>query len=97
MGKELWKGNEAVAEALIRSGLDFFAGYPITPSTEILEYLSYRMPELGRVFMVQAMWDFVCAELATSRIENVSNSMAGLKKRSRTGRVSTQRMQSVYL
>ena len=51
MGKELWKGNEAVAEALIRSGLDFFAGYPITPSTEILEYLSYRMPELGRVFI----------------------------------------------
>jgi len=46
MSKALWKGNEAVAESLLRAGLDFFAGYPITPSTEILEYLSMRMPRL---------------------------------------------------
>ena len=47
MAKELLKGNVAVAEAALRGGCDFFAGYPITPSTETLEYLSHRMPELG--------------------------------------------------
>lgn len=36
-----------MAEAALRGGCDFFAGYPITPSTETLEYLSHRMPELG--------------------------------------------------
>lgn len=51
MAKKLLKGNEAVAEAALRGGCDFFAGYPITPSTETLEYLSWRMPELGRVFI----------------------------------------------
>lgn len=47
MSKEILKGNVAVAEAALRGGCDFFAGYPITPSTETLEYLSGRMPELG--------------------------------------------------
>ena len=47
MAKELMKGNVAVAEAAMRGGCDFFAGYPITPSTETLEYLSHRFPELG--------------------------------------------------
>ena len=47
MAKELLKGNVAVAEAALRGGCDFFAGYPITPSTETLEYFSARFPELG--------------------------------------------------
>ncbi|MCA2000764.1 MAG: 3-methyl-2-oxobutanoate dehydrogenase subunit VorB [Chloroflexi bacterium] len=51
MPKELWKGNEAIAEAAVRAGLDAYFGYPITPQTEILEYLSKRMPELGRAFV----------------------------------------------
>jgi 2-oxoglutarate ferredoxin oxidoreductase subunit alpha len=51
MPKELWKGNEAIAEAAIRAGLEAYFGYPITPQTEILEYLSRRMPELGRAFV----------------------------------------------
>jgi len=49
--KELWKGNEAVAEAAVRAGLEAYFGYPITPQTELLEYLSARMPDLGRVFL----------------------------------------------
>lgn len=49
--KELWKGNEAIAEAAIRAGVDAFFGYPITPQTELLEYMARRMPELGRVFL----------------------------------------------
>ena len=51
MSKELWKGNEAMAEAAVRAGLDAYFGYPITPQTELLEYLARRMPELGRVFL----------------------------------------------
>ena len=51
MPKELWKGNEAIAEAAVRGGVEAFFGYPITPQTELLEYMSWRMPELGRVFL----------------------------------------------
>jgi 2-oxoglutarate ferredoxin oxidoreductase subunit alpha len=51
MSKELWKGNEALAEAAIRAGAEAFFGYPITPQSELLEYMSRRMPELGRVFL----------------------------------------------
>jgi 2-oxoglutarate ferredoxin oxidoreductase subunit alpha len=51
MAKELIKGNTAVAEAALRAGLEAYFGYPITPQTELLEHLSYRMPELGRPFV----------------------------------------------
>lgn len=47
MNKELIKGNEAIAEAAIRSGCKLFFGYPITPSTEIVEYLSKHLPKAG--------------------------------------------------
>ena len=51
MGKVLMKGCEAIAEAAIRAGCRFFAGYPITPQNEIPEYFSRRMPEVGGVFV----------------------------------------------
>ena len=51
MSKELWKGNEAIAEAAIRAGCDGFFGYPITPQNEIPEYMSMRMPQVGKVFV----------------------------------------------
>ena len=51
MTQELWKGNEAFAEAAIRAGLQAYFGYPITPQTEALEYMSYHMPKLGRIFL----------------------------------------------
>jgi 2-oxoglutarate ferredoxin oxidoreductase subunit alpha len=51
MPKELLKGNNAMAEAAIRAGVEAFFGYPITPQTELLEHMSKRMPELGRVFL----------------------------------------------
>ena len=51
MGKVLMKGNEAIGEAAIRAGcLNYFA-YPITPQSEVAEYLSKRMPEVGGVFL----------------------------------------------
>jgi 2-oxoglutarate ferredoxin oxidoreductase subunit alpha len=51
MAKELMKGNEAFAEACLRAGCRFFSGYPITPQTEILEYMSWRMQEVGGQFI----------------------------------------------
>lgn len=51
MGKVLMKGNEAIGEAAIRAGcLNYFA-YPITPQSEVAEYLSRRLPEAGGVFL----------------------------------------------
>lgn len=51
MAKVLMKGNEALAEAALAAGCRFYSGYPITPQTEILEYLSWRMEEVGGVFI----------------------------------------------
>ena len=45
------KGSEAVAEAAIRAGCRYFFGYPITPQTEIPEYMSARLPEVGGCFL----------------------------------------------
>ena len=45
------QGNEACMEAAMYAGLDFFAGYPITPSTEIAEHLAYRLPQQGGKFL----------------------------------------------
>ncbi len=45
------QGNEACVEGAIYAGIDFFAGYPITPSTEIAELLSQRLPENGGKFI----------------------------------------------
>lgn len=51
MPRELLKGNVATAEAAIRAGLEAYFGYPITPQTELLEWFSERMPQLGRTFL----------------------------------------------
>lgn len=51
MAKTLMKGSEAIAEAAIRAGARYFFGYPITPQTEIPEYMSARMPEIGGCFL----------------------------------------------
>jgi 2-oxoglutarate ferredoxin oxidoreductase subunit alpha len=45
------QGNEACAEAALYAGLDFYAGYPITPSSEITETLAYRLPQTGGKFL----------------------------------------------
>ncbi len=51
MAKVLIEGNVAIAEGAIRAGVEAFFGYPITPQTEVLEHLSRRLPEEGRVFL----------------------------------------------
>jgi 2-oxoglutarate ferredoxin oxidoreductase subunit alpha len=47
----LMKGNEAVAEAAIRAGVQAYFGYPITPQSEISEYLAAHLPARGGVFL----------------------------------------------
>src|ERR1044072_9417274 len=89
MARELWKGNEAIAEASIRAGLEAYFGYPITPQTEILEYLSRRMPQLGRAFVqaaselgaINMVYGAACAGvrvMSTSSSPGVSLMMEGI-------------------
>jgi len=47
----LLQGNEAVVEGALKAGCNFFAGYPITPATEISEILSVRLPQLDGTFI----------------------------------------------
>lgn len=61
--KQLIKGNFAIAEAAVQAGCECYFGYPITPQTEIGEYLSQRMYDLGR--------GYVCAESELAAINMV--------------------------
>src|SRR5512144_2945806 len=89
MTRELIKGNEAIAEAAIRAGLQAYFGYPITPQTEILEWMSRRMPELGRAFVqaeselgaINMVYGAACTGtrvMSTSSSPGVSLMMEGL-------------------
>ena len=50
-GSYYFSGDEAIAEGAIAARVGYFAGYPITPSTEIMERISVRFEEVGSVFM----------------------------------------------
>jgi 2-oxoglutarate ferredoxin oxidoreductase subunit alpha len=49
--RELLEGSAAIAEAMIAAGCRFFAGYPMTPFTEVLEEMAARLPDVGGVCM----------------------------------------------
>lgn len=51
MTRQLLEGSDAIAEAMIAAGCRFFAGYPMTPFTEVLEAMARRLPEVGGVCM----------------------------------------------
>jgi 2-oxoglutarate ferredoxin oxidoreductase subunit alpha len=68
----LLQGNEACAEGAIAAGARFFAGYPITPSTEIAEELARRMPQVGGTFI--QMEDEIASMAAV-----IGGSLAGAK------------------
>lgn len=89
MAKELLEGNFAMAEAAVRAGVQAYFGYPITPQTEILEWMSHRMPELGRVFLqaesevaaINMVYGAACAGarvMSSSSSPGVSLMMEGL-------------------
>ncbi len=69
---ELLQGNQACAEGAIAAGARFFAGYPITPSTEIAETLARRLPQVGGKFI--QMEDEIASMAAV-----VGASIAGVK------------------
>ena len=53
MERKFMKGNEAIAEAAVRAGCRFYAGYPITPQSEVPEYLS-RAKQAGYLSRAKA-------------------------------------------
>ncbi|NWF87236.1 2-oxoacid:acceptor oxidoreductase subunit alpha [Candidatus Bathyarchaeota archaeon] len=71
-GTHFMNGDIACAEGAIAAGCSFFAGYPITPATEIAEHLSERMPEIGRIYI--QMEDEIASIAAV-----IGASYAGLK------------------
>ncbi len=69
---KILQGNEACVEGAILAGVRFFAGYPITPASEIAEGMAVRLPELGGVFM--QMEDEIASMAAV-----IGASLAGVK------------------
>ena len=69
---EFWQGNKAIAMGAVAAGCRFFGGYPITPSTEIMEVMSEELPRLGGKFV--QMEDEIGGIAAT-----IGASIAGLK------------------
>ncbi len=72
------QGNEVCAEAALYAGLGFFAGYPITPSTEIAEHLAKRLPETGGRFIqmedeISSMCAIIGASLTGSKVMTASS------------------------
>ena len=49
--KVLMKGNEALGEAAIVAGCKYYFGYPITPQSELIEYMAKRLPKIDGVFL----------------------------------------------
>lgn len=74
---KLMQGNEACVEGALAAGMKFYAGYPITPSTEIAEISSLRLPKIGGKFI--QMEDEIAGMAAT-----IGASLAGLKSMTAT-------------
>ena len=75
--RTLLQGNEAIVAGALAAGCRFFAGYPITPASEISELLSVRLPEVGGTFI--QMEDEIASMGAT-----IGASLAGVKSMTAT-------------
>ena len=74
----LMQGNEAVAEGAVAAGVTFFAGYPITPSTEIAEQMALLLPKIGGTFLqmedeIGAMGAILGASLAGAKVMDATS------------------------
>ncbi len=80
--REFMKGCEAIAEAAVRSGCRFFAGYPITPQNEVPEYFSWRLPQVGGSFVQAesevAAINMVYGAASTGTLAMTSSSSPGI-------------------
>jgi 2-oxoglutarate/2-oxoacid ferredoxin oxidoreductase subunit alpha len=87
----LMKGNEAVAEAAIRAGVDAYFGYPITPQSEVIEYLASQQPhkrtgmvllqaesEIGAINMVYGAASTGKKAMTSSSSPGISLKMEGI-------------------
>lgn len=74
---KLLQGNEACLHGALYAGMNFFAGYPITPSTEVAEISSYMLPKIGGKFI--QMEDEIASMAAT-----IGASLTGLKSMTAT-------------
>lgn len=74
----LMQGNEAIAEGAVAAGVTFFAGYPITPSTEIAEQMAKMLPQIGGTFLqmedeIGAMGAILGASLAGAKVMDATS------------------------
>ena len=74
----LMQGNEAIAEGAVAAGVTFFAGYPITPSTEIAEQMAKLLPRIGGTFLqmedeIGAMGAILGASLAGAKVMDATS------------------------
>ncbi|PKM69680.1 MAG: 2-oxoglutarate synthase subunit alpha, partial [Firmicutes bacterium HGW-Firmicutes-18] len=74
---KLLQGNEACVEGALAAGMEFYAGYPITPSTEIAEISAQKLPAIGGHFI--QMEDEIAGMAAT-----LGGSLAGKKSMTAT-------------
>lgn len=78
----LIKGNEAIGEAAIRAGCMYYFGYPITPQSELLEYMAVNLPKRGGVFVQSeselAGINMVYGAAATGKRAMTSSSSPGI-------------------
>ncbi|MDI6904837.1 MAG: 2-oxoacid:acceptor oxidoreductase subunit alpha [Candidatus Bathyarchaeia archaeon] len=66
-GTYFWQGNEACVEAAIIAGCSFFAGYPITPASEIAEHMAKRLPQVGGIpIQMEDEMASICAVIGAS-------------------------------
>lgn len=74
----LMQGNEAIAEGAVAAGVTFFAGYPITPSTEIAEQMAKMLPRIGGTFLqmedeIGAMGAILGASLTGAKVMDATS------------------------
>lgn len=86
----LMQGNEAIAEGAVAAGVTFFAGYPITPSTEIAEQMAKMLPRIGGTFLqmedeIGAMGAILGASLAGAKVMDATSGPGFSLKQELTG------------
>lgn len=102
MAKVLMKGNEAVGKAAIEAGCRYFFGYPITPQSEVPEYLSNELPKVGGTFVqaeseVAAINMVYGAAAAGARVLTSSSSPGIALKQEGIGYISNASLPAVII
>jgi 2-oxoglutarate ferredoxin oxidoreductase subunit alpha len=101
-GRVFWQGNEAIAEGAIRAGVRFFAGYPITPATEVAEHMAVRLPEVDGTFIqmedeIASMAAVVGASLAGAKSMTASSGPGMSLKQENIGMAAMQEVPCVIV